>query len=98
MAEDIGAKFVRINAAKKAAADLRQQSSICKTPYLREEGELLANEAVEVIKQVEAKVTAATTAGQLACTRSPQRGRQALQLASTKDLRLHMAQLWESHS
>eukprot|EP00878_Enallax_costatus_P003652 GHUV01003866.1.p1 GENE.GHUV01003866.1~~GHUV01003866.1.p1 ORF type:complete len:1163 (+),score=390.16 GHUV01003866.1:185-3673(+) len=53
MADDLGAKFVRINAAKKAAADLRQLSSACKTAFLRDEGGLFVNDALGVIKSIE---------------------------------------------
>lgn len=57
MAEDLSAKFVRINAAKKAAADLRVLCSGCKTAFLREEGALFVNEALDVIKTVEDMVS-----------------------------------------
>ena len=57
MSEDLGAKFVRINAAKKAAADLRQLSSACKTAFLRDEGGLFVDDALGVIKAIEDRVS-----------------------------------------
>lgn len=60
MAADLGAKFVRINAAKKAAGDLRERASNCKNAYLRDEGDAMVNEALQVIRQIEDKVPNST--------------------------------------
>lgn len=53
MADDLVASSVRLAAAKKAAADLQQQCFVCTTTFLRDEGALLVNEALNVINLIE---------------------------------------------
>eukprot|EP00878_Enallax_costatus_P013757 GHUV01014388.1.p1 GENE.GHUV01014388.1~~GHUV01014388.1.p1 ORF type:complete len:500 (+),score=85.50 GHUV01014388.1:1551-3050(+) len=55
---DIRAKVAGLNAARKAAAELRQLCSGCHTSFLREEGALFAKEAVDVIGYIERKAAA----------------------------------------